>query len=252
MFEHLCMGKHHQTTNATMQATPHHKHMGWVERGAQAMKRARSENCPKRAAMVRLNIGGSLYDTTRDTLSKCQYFEPFLAGRLCHATDEDGRLFVDRSGPLFGHLLQFMRTNSLPSRSTTQNIKHELIHECEFFGMAHMACRVRGELSPYDMHTQDRDLQYEESGEERKLIHVFNEAVPPKDPMGLQVPLLPKLCENATQQLVSSYTSFRERFDKLSGGLLDYLSDTNGIVFAGGLVMAALTGTTVGDVDIFL
>ena len=216
------------------------------------MKRARSEDCPKRAAMFRLNIGGSLYDTTRDTLSKCQYFEPFLAGRLCHATDEDGRLFVDRSGPLFGHLLQYMRTNSLPSMSTTQNIKHELIHECEFFGMAHMACRVRGELSPYDMRKQDRDLQDEDSGEERKLIHVFNEAVPPKDPMDLQVPLLPKLCEKAAPQLVSSYASFRERFDKLTGGLLDYLRGTNGIVFAGGSVLAALTGTTVGDVDIFL
>ena len=96
-----------------------------------------------------------------------------------------------------------------------------------------MACRVRGELSPYDMRKQDRDLQ--DSGEERKLIHVFSEAVPPKDPMDLQVPLLPKLCEKAAPQLVSSYASFRERFDKLTGGLLDYLSDTNGIVFARGL-----------------
>ena len=64
--------------------------------------------------------------------------------------------------------------------------------------------------------------------------------------------LCPKLCEKAAPQLVSSYASFRERFDKLTGGLLDYLRDTNGIVFAGGSVLAALTGTTVGDVDIFL
>ena len=30
------------------------------------------------------------------------------------------------------------------------------------------------------------------------------------------------------------------------------MSDLNGIVFAGGSVLGALTGTTVGDVDIFL
>ena len=115
-----------------------------------------------------------------------------------------------------------------------------------------MACRLRGEISPYDMRRQDRDLQDDEFGEECKLIQVFNADMPQKDPMVLQVPLLPKLCEKAAPQLASSYSSFRERFDKLTGGLLDYMSDTNGIVFAGGSVLVALTGTTVGDVDIFL
>ena len=34
--------------------------------------------------------------------------------------------------------------------------------------------------------------------------------------------------------------------------MLDYTSDTIGIVFAGGSVLDALTGTTAGGVDIFL
>ena len=105
------------------------------------MKRARSEEDqrPKRAAMVRLNIGGSLYDTTRDTLSKCGCAAPYLAGRLCHAEDCTGCLFVDKSGTLCAHLLQFMRTNTLPSRKLTHDIKHDLVHECALFGLPLMA-----------------------------------------------------------------------------------------------------------------
>ena len=71
--------------------------------GARAMKRAGNDEGTqprrKRAAMVRLNIGGLLFDTSRDTLSKCEYFGPFLAGRLCHAEDRNGRLFIDRPPP---------------------------------------------------------------------------------------------------------------------------------------------------------
>ena len=81
-----------------------------------------------------------------------------------------------------------------------------------------MAYRLSGELSPYDLRKQDRDLQAEESGEDYKLIHVFNADMPQKDPVDLHVPLLPKLCEKAAPQLVSSYASSRERFDKLAGG----------------------------------
>ena len=89
----------------------------------------------KRAAMVRLNIGGLLFDTSRDTLSKCEYVAPFLAGRLCHAEDRNGRLFIDRSGTLFAHLLQFMRTNALLERKLARDLKHSIVHECAFFGV---------------------------------------------------------------------------------------------------------------------
>ena len=83
-----------------------------------AMKREREDGGGppgKRAGIVRLNVGGSHFDTTRSTLSKCTYFAPFLDGRMSHATDEDGRLFNDRSGEYFSRILQFLRTPLCPS-----------------------------------------------------------------------------------------------------------------------------------------
>ena len=206
----------------------------------------------KRAAMVRLNIGGLLFDTSRDTLSKCEYFAPFLAGRLCHAEDRNGRLFIDRSGTLFAHLLQFMRTNSLPSRKLTHDIKHDLVHECAFFGLPLMAHRLCGEISVYDMRLEDRELKEDECGGTYKLLDVFAADTSHNDPAGLRVPLLPKFGDAQRHQIVKTYGEFRQRFDKITGGLLDHLSGVAGIVFAGGSVLGALTGTRIGDVDVFL
>ena len=43
---------------------------------------------PVKAAMVRLNVGGELFATTMETLSKAAYFNPFLSGRIPHGEDE--------------------------------------------------------------------------------------------------------------------------------------------------------------------
>ena len=81
------------------------------------MKRGREDEAgplAKRAGVVCLNVGGVHADTTQDTLSKCTYFAPYLEGRIGHATDDEGRLFIDRSGEYFLRILQFMRTSLCP------------------------------------------------------------------------------------------------------------------------------------------
>ena len=63
------------------------------------MKRAPDPSPPSIAApMIRLNVGGVYFDTTRDTLSKCQFFQPLIEDRIPFARDEDGRIFIDRNG----------------------------------------------------------------------------------------------------------------------------------------------------------
>ena len=86
--------------------------------------------------MVSLNVGGRRFDTTKETLSRASYFLPYLEGhlsilptkylhhhhplqgRLDHAADEDGRLFIDRDPDVFAVLLQFMQRR-LAKKCTT-------------------------------------------------------------------------------------------------------------------------------------
>ena len=103
---------------------------------AQVMKRA-AETHPTppamKAAIVRLNVGGRLFSTSRETLTKCAYFDPFLAGRILHATDDRGALFIDRSPELFRILLQYMRASTVPPQSALRTLKYDLLAECQFF-----------------------------------------------------------------------------------------------------------------------
>ena len=162
-------------------------------------------------------------------------------------------MFIDRSGDLFATILQFLRTNTLPARKLLRDIRHELQHECEFFGMAHMLCRLQGEISEYDMRVEDRALKEDEGSgaESYKLLDVFKLDTSPMDPRELQVPLLPPH-GGARPKIVESYCEFVKRSDKLPGGQVRHLGEAKGAVFAGGAVLGALAGTPIGDIDIFL
>eukprot|EP00300_Choanocystis_sp_HF-7_P007924 c15592_g1_i1.p1 GENE.c15592_g1_i1~~c15592_g1_i1.p1 ORF type:complete len:257 (+),score=32.58 c15592_g1_i1:62-772(+) len=86
-----------------------------------------------RASMVKLNVGGTRYVASRETL--CNY-GPNLFGsildmvdrRVPFPTDESGHLFIDRSGILFEWVLQVLRSGRLtcPSHIPTSALEEEL------------------------------------------------------------------------------------------------------------------------------
>ncbi|CAI2338311.1 unnamed protein product [Caenorhabditis sp. 36 PRJEB53466] len=71
--------------------------------------------------VITLNVGGTVYTTTRSTLSK--EADTLLANiasgslsddeQISVVTMPDGSLFLDRDGPLFAYILHFLRTDKL-------------------------------------------------------------------------------------------------------------------------------------------
>jgi hypothetical protein len=78
--------------------------------------------------LIRLNVGGVLYVTTRATLCrKGSYFEAMFSGR--HAlTQVDGAYYLDRNGRVFEGVLDFLRTGIVqpPPNVTFEQLMHEL------------------------------------------------------------------------------------------------------------------------------
>ena len=73
------------------------------------MKRARVSDAP-RSSIVRLNVGGRTFQTSRETLYGSAFFRSLLEHDFDGDKDPDGNIFVDRTPKLFEEILDAMRT----------------------------------------------------------------------------------------------------------------------------------------------
>ena len=202
-----------------------------------------------------------MYETVPETvLGKAEYFEPVLSGRIGHAVDESGAFFIDRDGILFGVILQWLRTYDRPSQCILEKYGDALLEECRFYGEETLPQIIRGELAPsfYLKHAdrmivqKELDASQDTSAYAKALLFdVHSATTSPRDRMDLEQPLI--LCDRAPQpSLVGGFDAFYARLDAFTNGLLAELRCIPDLVFAGGAVLAALTGGRASDLDIFL
>lgn len=85
-------------------------------------------------SIIKLNVGGVYYTTTRTTLT--MYKDSMLARMfsednisLCQK-DEDGRYFIDRNGKIFEYVLDYLRDGDIPS---DKSLYCQLLREANFF-----------------------------------------------------------------------------------------------------------------------
>ena len=178
------------------------------------MKRRKLCNSHCRASVVRLNVGGKAFDTTRETLVGCEFFRPILDGKIGSAVDVHGRIFIDRSPELFAVILQFLRSCQRPLLVD----KHALLNECNFFGCEWLAQIIRGEISPYDLRAQDRALHVTEREAlvdvaAYTLVDVPRAESSVKPRGDLQIPLL-ALSDIMRTELFGTFTDFYKRLTR--------------------------------------
>lgn len=87
---------------------------------------------------VKLNVGGTIYETTLSTLRKEESFlSALFSGRYEVARDEkDGSVFIDRDGQIFKHILNYLRRGRLLISETDSALAAELLDEARFFQIA--------------------------------------------------------------------------------------------------------------------
>lgn len=77
--------------------------------------------CPQASPVVQLNVGGHLFTTFLSTLRKHpdSKLAELFSGQPKLRTDTQGRYFLDRDGSHFGAVLEFLRSDCVP----TENIQ---------------------------------------------------------------------------------------------------------------------------------
>jgi hypothetical protein len=89
---------------------------------------------------IELNIGGHRFQTSVQTLRRLPhtFFDAYFSGRYAQDVCLDGRIFVDRDGEHFGHVLEYMRdgvvsvtqAGACPSVSLLRALKLEFGYYC--------------------------------------------------------------------------------------------------------------------------
>lgn len=84
--------------------------------------------------IVKLNVGGEIYTTTKSTL--CKYPNSMLGamfnGSMSPSLDENGCFFIDRDGDLFKYILNYLRSSRLSLPHGFKDID-QLFAEADFF-----------------------------------------------------------------------------------------------------------------------
>lgn len=64
---------------------------------------------------VSLNVGGEIYTTTLDTLTRCQdsMLGAMFTGQIPVLRDSRGNVFIDRDGKVFRYILNYLRSSAL-------------------------------------------------------------------------------------------------------------------------------------------
>ncbi|XP_062983487.1 BTB/POZ domain-containing protein KCTD4 [Elgaria multicarinata webbii] len=100
------------------------------------------KNC--KMSPVTLNVGGYLYVTQKQTLTKHpdSFLERVANGKILCPSDADGHYFIDRDGLLFRHVLNFLRNGELllPEGFKENQL---LAQEAEFFQLKALADAVK-------------------------------------------------------------------------------------------------------------
>lgn len=83
---------------------------------------------------VSLNVGGEIYTTTVDTLTRCRdsMLGAMFTGQIPLLRDNQGNVFIDRDGKVFRYILHYLRSSSLdlPDGFTELSL---LRREADFF-----------------------------------------------------------------------------------------------------------------------
>eukprot|EP00042_Codosiga_hollandica_P031427 m.191337 g.191337 ORF g.191337 m.191337 type:complete len:290 (+) comp53638_c0_seq1:132-1001(+) len=95
------------------------------------------------AKYIKLNVGGCLFQTTLDTLSKQgeHMLSVMFSGRMQVKTDEDGWVFIDRDGKNFSYILNFLRDGEevLPAGETERRV---ILAESRYFAVEGLSRQI--------------------------------------------------------------------------------------------------------------
>jgi len=85
------------------------------------------------SSVIKLNVGGTKFTTSRSTLSKHEgYFKAMFSGRHSFELDEEGYYFIDRDGTYFPYILNYLRDGTILIQDDN-HFRYYLTQEAQYY-----------------------------------------------------------------------------------------------------------------------
>ncbi|ORE06683.1 hypothetical protein BCV72DRAFT_328196 [Rhizopus microsporus var. microsporus] len=102
----------------------------------------------KKATIIRINVGGRSFVTYDDTLKRSLFFKYLLENVMQNSGKTvNGEYFVDRSGELFAHVLDYLVHGTLHWKQLDRRILAQLWHEADFYQIKGMKNAIEEEIA---------------------------------------------------------------------------------------------------------
>jgi BTB/POZ domain len=96
--------------------------------------------------IVKLNVGGIKFTTTHDTLCiNSPWFSRMLGATMKPGLVLEERIFIDRSGELFRHVLDYLRNREHWTPPSDLKLRADLRSEATYFGLSEMESLIQPE-----------------------------------------------------------------------------------------------------------
>jgi hypothetical protein len=215
------------------------------------MKRLRFEGASP-CDRVKLNVCGKRFEVSLETLNAFGYISARLANEH---TDVDEEIFIDRNPTYFAILLQAVRTFSRPTQKDIDANKQHILAECAFFCVRDwLSDSILGKISYHHMRQQDQKTRAAEIAGDIEVLDPFQAVFEQGNATDLGSVLLQSNRDHPCFDC-PSVEALKSRLDMLSGGLIGKIQRLQGVLVAGGAVVAALSGdgkNCCTDLDLFL
>ncbi|KAM9170112.1 BTB/POZ domain-containing protein KCTD4 [Pangshura tecta] len=131
------------------------------------------KNC--KMPLITLNVGGYLYITQKQTLTKYpeSFLEGVVNGKIVCPFDADGHYFIDRDGLLFRHILNFLRNGELllPEGFRENQL---LAQEADFFQLKMLADAVKSRWEKEQLASRETTfLEITDSHDRSQGLRIF-------------------------------------------------------------------------------
>lgn len=81
---------------------------------------------------IRLNVGGTTYITTKETLTG-SYFEAMFSDKLKPGTLINDAYFIDRNGQIFSYILDYLRDLDTWLPPSNPDLLRSIVQEARFY-----------------------------------------------------------------------------------------------------------------------